>query len=88
MLHRGRRMKPLEPRDRLGLIARAFRFSGEIVTREYLRAQYRYETGQEPESRDLDAVIRHLGKEVGGARQDKGRNEVRTVRDGGQADSH
>ena len=50
-------MVTLEPRVRLQLIAHAHRHCGDIVTRENLRVQFRYETGKDPEPRDLDYVL-------------------------------
>ena len=57
-------MGPLEPRTRLTLIARAHRFCGDVVTREMLRVQFHYETGKDPESHDLDLVLREFAREV------------------------
>ena len=54
----------LEPRTRLNLIARAHRFCGDVVTREALRVQFHYETGKDPESHDLDLVLRDFAREV------------------------
>ena len=56
-------MSDLEPRIRLELIAKAHRFCGDIVTRESLRVQFHYETGKDPEARDLDHVLRKLANE-------------------------
>ena len=50
-------MGPLEPRVRLQLIAHANRHCNEVVTRESLRVQFHYETGKDPEPRDLDYVL-------------------------------
>ena len=47
-------------RERLLLIAKANRFCQEVVTRESLRSQFHYETGTDPESRDLDHVLREV----------------------------
>jgi hypothetical protein len=51
-------------RIRLELIAKAHRFCGDIVTREMLRVQFHYETGKDPESRDLDSVLHQFAKKV------------------------
>ena len=53
----------MESRERLKLIARAYRMCGDVVTREGLRVQHHYETGKDPESRDLDAVLREFARE-------------------------
>lgn len=53
-------MAELTPRVRLQLISHANRHCGNVVTRENLRTQYRYETGQDPDPRDLDYVLNRV----------------------------
>ena len=50
--------------ERLKLIAKSMRHCNEIVTREALRVQFRYETGSDPAAQDLNVVLRQVAREA------------------------
>lgn len=53
----------IDPRIRLDFIVKALRHGDEVVTRESLRLQFRYETGEDPTPEDLDWAIRKLARD-------------------------